>query len=107
AVAVKVTRGRAHSCLCITLFVKGHSGSESDVSKGAISIVAEKDARFGINRDINIGPAIVVEVEWGDGERIAIADSRDLRGFGNVLKVASTLIVEELVGTTRQSTRPT
>ncbi len=68
AVAVVVGDGRAHACLLAPVFVEGGARGDGDVGEGSIMIVAVENAGRAVAGDVNIGPAIFIEIERGDAE---------------------------------------
>ena len=62
AVAVVVADGHAHSGLLVAVLAVGASGHDGDIGEGSVVIVAEQNAGLGIDRDVNIRPAVVVEI---------------------------------------------
>src|SRR5439155_18327408 len=70
AVGVVVAGGSAHAGLFLAVFVVGATGLHGNVGEGAILVVAEQKTGCGITGDIDIGPAVVVEITGQRGERI-------------------------------------
>src|SRR5437763_5827033 len=62
AVTVVIGNSNAHPGLLVTIFAVGASGDHRNIGKGAVVIVAEQNAGLGIDRDVNVGRAVVVEI---------------------------------------------
>src|SRR5689334_20038613 len=62
SVAVIIPDSHSHTALLETMLVERNSSLGGDLGKSSVLIVPEKQARRGIARDIDIGPAISVEV---------------------------------------------
>ena len=60
----------------------------------------------GIVGDVDVGPAIIVEVADADTESVGAAHFGDARAFGHVRKRAVAIVVVEDVGVAVQSGRP-
>src|SRR4051794_32217271 len=60
-------------------------------------IVAIKDGRGGVAGDVDVGPAVFVVIESGDGETVVTVGSLDTRGFADVFELSVTEIAEERV----------
>src|SRR5579871_746655 len=60
-----------HASLFRTIFVVGHTGAPTNFSKCPIMVVVIKQAGRGITSDINIRPAITIEVSGQRGESVA------------------------------------
>ncbi len=61
-VAIVVGHGHAHSRLFVSILAVGASRHHSHVREGAIVIVAKQNTGLGVDGDVDVGPAIVVEV---------------------------------------------
>src|ERR1035441_3517161 len=70
AIAIVISHGYTHARLLMTVVIVGATGHYSDVCKRAVMVVLEEDAGFRIDRYIDVGPTIVIEVvrNWGDGK---------------------------------------
>ena len=85
AIAVVVGYGNTHASLLMAVVVVGAAGHYRDVGECAVVIVLEQDAWLRIDSDINVGPAVVVEVvgDRGDGiARTGLQNARLLRDIG-------------------------
>ena len=71
AIAIVVGDGDAHSGLFLTVLAVGDAGHDGNIGEGPIVVVAEENAWLGIARNIDVGPAIVIEVGGNRGDRVA------------------------------------
>ncbi len=62
AIAVVVADRDSHARLFVPVFAVGAAGNHRDIGEGAVVIVAEQNTRLGINRNVDVGPAVVVEI---------------------------------------------
>src|SRR5437762_8764657 len=62
AVHIVVSRGDFHARLRLAIGTEGASGFQRDVHKLAVLLVLVKRTRVGVIRNIDIGPAIVIEI---------------------------------------------
>ena len=72
-VAVVVCYGHTHACLCLAVEIVGHTGGNAALVKRAVATVAIKQTRCLITGDIEIGPAIVIEIGDNDAESVTSA----------------------------------
>ena len=70
SIAVIIRGSGAHAGLLASVLIEGDAGVCANVDKGTIMVVAIKDGGSGIAGDINIGPAIFIEVESRDRKAI-------------------------------------
>ena len=70
AVAVEVTDGDAHAGLGFAIGRVGDAAFDGFVLEGAVALVAIEGGGGGVVGDIDVGPAVVVEI--GDGYREAV-----------------------------------
>ena len=84
AVAIVVADGDAHARLRPAVLAVGAAGLEPDVGQRAVAVVAIERARARVVGDVEIDPAVVVEVEGADAEAVGAAGRRDPRGDGHV-----------------------
>ena len=62
AVAVVIADGHAHAGLLVAILAVGASRHHGDVGESAVVVVVEQDAGLGVHRDVNIRPAVVIEI---------------------------------------------
>ena len=62
AVAVVVSDAHAHSGLLVAILAVSASGHDRDVGESSVMIVAKKNAGLGVDGNINVRPAVVVEI---------------------------------------------
>ena len=66
AVEVVVADGQPHACLFVPVLVHRHATKQSFFGKRAVTVIHEEKTRRRVTGDIDVGPAVVVEV-GGDG----------------------------------------
>ena len=77
AVAIVITDCHAHAGLLVAIFAVGASGDDRDIGESAVVIVVEQNAGLRVDRDINVRPAVVVEIVGDRGDGIARAGLED------------------------------
>ncbi len=80
AVAVEVADGDAHAGLGLAVGGVGDAGLDGDVLEGAVLLVLVVGGGGGVVGDVDVGPAVVVEVGDGDAEAVG-ADGVENAGF--------------------------
>ena len=105
AVAVVVGDGNSHSGLLVAVLAVSASRHDGDVRESSIVIVVEQDAGFRVDCDVNIGPAVVIEIRRQCGDGIAWTGFEDARLFRNVGESAVAVVVEENIGIARETAR--
>jgi hypothetical protein len=81
AIAIVITDTDAHAGLFVTIFAVGASGYYGDVGEGAIVIVVIQNAGLRVDCNINIGPAVVIEIVGNCGNTISRAGLEDTSLF--------------------------
>ena len=97
SVIVVIGRGQAHSALFLSILSIGHAGGDSHVGEGAVMIVAVKDARRGVAGDVDVGPAVVVEIGRSRAETVVKSSQTDARRGGHIPESAIPFVVEQVV----------
>ena len=77
-----------------------------DVRKLSVFLVLIQSAGGGIVGDVNIGPAVVVEIGGQNAEAVGAVGAKDSRGFGNVGERAIAVVVIQNVLAALQAGRP-
>src|SRR5207302_8646362 len=98
SVAVIIGDRDTHSGLFVAVLTVRAAGDHRDIGKRAVVVVVEEDAGFGVHGDINIGPAVVVEIIGDGGDGIPRARLEDSRLCGDIGKGAVAIVAEEDVG---------
>src|SRR2546430_17095855 len=98
SVAVIIGDRDTHSGLFVAVLTVRAAGDHRDIGKRAVVVVVVEDAGFGVHGDINIGPAVVVEIIGDGGDGIPRARLEDSRLCGDIGKGAVAIVVEENVG---------
>src|ERR1035438_1412661 len=81
AVAVVIRHTHAHAGLLDAVLAVRAPRHYSDVCKRSIMVVVQQDASLGIDRNVNVGPSVVVEVVRHCGDRIARSRLENSRFF--------------------------
>ena len=103
AVAIVVGDADAHAGLLVAVFAVGDARDDSNIGERAVVIVAEQNARLRIDGDVDVGPAVVVEIVGDRGDRVARARLEDAGFFGDVGESAVAVVVIEDVGVAGQA----
>src|SRR5208282_3879090 len=105
AVTVVVGHSHTHSGLLMAILAIGATCDHGDIRERAVVIVVEEDARLRIDGDINIRPAIVVEVVGNGRDGIARAGLQDTGLFGGIGESSISVVVIKEVGVSRKTAR--
>ena len=105
AIAVVVGNSDAHAGLLMTAVAVGAIGHDGDIGKCAVMVVLKQDAGLGIDGDIDIRPAIVVEVIGDGSDGIARAGLENAGLLRNVGEGPIAIVVIEDVGVRRKTAR--
>ena len=97
AVAIVVADAHAHAGLRLAVLAVGAARADADVRERAVVVVAIERARVRVVGHVDVGPAVVVEVEGADAETVGAAGARDARLVGDVLERAVAVVVVEHV----------
>ena len=95
AVAVEVSDGHAHAGLGLAVGRVGDAGFDGDVFEGAVLLVLVEGGGGGVVGDVDVGPAVVVEVGDADTEAIGADGVEDAGFFADVGKGAISVVVVE------------
>ena len=87
AVAVHVLGVDAHAPLDLAGLVRGGAGRSADVLERAVPLVQEQEVGAAVVGDVEVGPAVAVEVGGDDAEPPAVA-AEDAGRLGRVLERA-------------------
>jgi len=95
AVHVVIGGGDAHASLRFAVGAESATGFERDVSEFSVVLVLIERAGGGVVGDVNVGPAIVVEIGGEDAEAVSAVGAEDSGGFGDVGESAVTVVVKQ------------
>ena len=105
AVAVVIGDSRSHAGLFAAIVIESCSCCHRNVSKCPVMIVAIKNAWRAVAGDEYVGPAILVEIERGDTERVMTVGTVDVGFGGDVFEGALALVVIQDIFRARQTAR--
>src|SRR5437588_10438882 len=105
AVAVVVGNGRSHARLLASVFVEGRARRDRDIGKRSVVIVAVENAGRAVAGDINIGPAVFVEIEGGHAVGVIIEDEDAGAGGSYIEERRTALRVRGKIPRPRQPAR--
>src|SRR5271169_4788342 len=105
AVAVVVGHGDTHSGLLVPVFTIGAAGHYGDIGEGAVMVVLEENAGFGVYGDVNVRPPVVVEIVRDGGDGVSRAGLENAGFLGNIGKGAVSIVVVEDVRIARKAAR--
>src|SRR5256885_5540447 len=103
AVAIVVGNRNAHAGLLMAVVAICAAGQNCDVRKCAVAIVLKKNAGLRIHGNINVRPAVIVEIVGDRGNGIAASRFQNAGFFGNVGKSAVAVIAIKNVGVAGQT----
>ncbi len=92
AIEIVIADSQTHAGLLDAIVIQGHAGFEADLAEGAVVTIAEHPTGRGIAGDIDIGPAVVIEVRRNRGQSVAAAHFPD-SGFGRNIRERAIAIV--------------
>src|ERR1700731_1480467 len=101
----EVIRGEAHTRLHGAFFVESYTGSFPNFREGAVVVVVVKKVCRSIACDINIRPAVVVEIRRQRRETITPRSFFDSGVFRNIRERAVAVIVVQRIYTHFESSR--
>src|SRR5262249_28948113 len=98
AVAIVIADRRSHARLLTAVFIKGCTCRDRHIGKGSIVIVAIEDGGSAVAGDVDIGPAVFVEVQCGYAERVVTIGASDVRLGGDILEGSvATIVIEDVL----------
>src|SRR5271165_4766892 len=93
AVAVVVGHADSHSGLLVSVIVVSAAGHDSGIGERAVVVVLEQHTGFGVHRDIDVRPPVVIEIVRDGGYRVTRAGLQNARLPGNIGKGAVSVVV--------------
>src|SRR5215831_13222767 len=105
AILVIVSRSSSHTGLLLPVIVEAGSRHYAHVRECTVSFVVVENARGGIACNVDVRPAVVVEIGYYGAERVAASDFCDAGLFRDVSESAISVIVVKSVGSGRQASR--
>ena len=105
AVAVVVRDGNAHTGLLVAILAVGAAGDHGDIGERAVVIVVKQNAGLGIDGDVNIRPAVVIEIVRDRGDGIARAGFQDAGFLRDIGESSVAVVVIENVGVAGETAR--
>src|SRR5581483_4870774 len=84
AIAIVVGHGRAHACLLASVFVEGGACDYRNVGESSIVVVAIENARRAVAGDVDVRPAVVIEIKRRDAEGIMSSSLLDARLLADI-----------------------
>src|SRR5690349_4448881 len=70
AVVVEIADAQSHAALFAAVLVESDPSLESALGEGSVVVVAEEQARRSIAGDIDVGPAVAIEIGGSGGQGI-------------------------------------
>src|SRR5262249_52767106 len=105
SVEIVVSGGDAHSSLRFAIGAESAAGFHGDVGEfSGLGILLER-ARGGIVGDVDVRPAIVIEVRGEDTKAVGTVGLEDAGGIGDVGKGAVAIVAIEDVFSTKKAWR--
>src|SRR3989441_4273970 len=105
AVEVVIGGGDAHAGLGLAVGREGAAGFDGDIGERAVPFVLIERAGLRVVGDVNVGPAVVVEIGGEDAEAESAVGLQDAGGFGDVGEGAVAVVVIEDVFAAGQAGR--
>src|SRR5216684_6417043 len=94
-IAIEIVIGGrdAHAGLGLAVGAEGTAGFEGDVGEGAVLFILIEGAGGGIVGDVDVGPAVVVEIGGEDAEAVGAVGPEDAGFFADVGESAVAVVV--------------
>src|SRR5262249_30152526 len=105
-ILVVVRDGNAHACLLLAVLVQSDTRDNTDVFEGPIFSVVVQEAVGRVASDVQVGVAIGVEIGCDDGEAIAAGACANSARRRDIIELAITPIVKQMVAAGGESARP-
>src|SRR5205807_902982 len=93
AISVEIADPETHSSLLAAILIQRNTAFQAALGEGAIAIVSEQQAGRRVARDVNIRPAVPVEIGGSRGERVIRLDRQDTGGLAHVSKRPVSVVV--------------
>ena len=106
AVEIVIGGGDAHAGLWLAVGAESAAGLDGDVGEGTVLFVLIKRAGGGIVGDVNVRPAVVIEIGGEHAEAKSAIGFQDAGFFADVGERAVTVVVIENVFSAVESRRP-
>src|SRR5262249_7968572 len=103
AVQVEIPDANSHSRLFVAIFVQSDAAFEADVFERAVVVIAEQEAWRGITGDVDIGPAVVIEIRGHGSHHVATLGLGDSRRPAYIAESTVSIVVIECSNAGRQS----
>src|SRR5690349_20077115 len=103
AVSVVIADARAHSSLLAAILIECGPRGDGYIGKGPVMVVAVQNAGRAVAGDVDIGPAVFIEIESRYAKRVVPVSLVDVSLGAQVLKTSVSAIVVEDVLRARQS----
>jgi len=107
AVEVIITDADAHASLLVAIVAEGHATENAFFAERAVVIVHEQQAGSGIASDVDIRPAILVEIGGDHGHAVALGKSGDAGLLADVSEAAITIVAIQGMMTGGKAARAT
>ena len=106
AVPVEITHSDAHAALLESVLVERDAGLGGVIGERAVAVIDEQDAGGGVASDVDVLPAIPVEVRSRSGEGIVFTHVANARGLADILESPVPAIAVQRDSAERESARP-
>src|SRR2546425_10566760 len=105
AVEIVIDSGDAHAGLGLAVGREGAAGLDGDVRERAVLFVLIERAGLRVVGDVDVGPAVVVEIGGENAEAEGAVGLQNTRGFGDIGEGAIAVVVIEDIFAARQAGR--
>ena len=107
AIGVVVADGEPHASLLLPILVERDSDLQTSLGERAIAIVAEQEAGRGVAGDVNIRPAVTIEIGGDGGERIIRRGCQNAGWLAHIDECSVSVVVVQTASLLRKSPGPT
>src|SRR5581483_5931573 len=98
--------GNAHARLRLAVRAVGHAGLDGDIGERAVVVVLVERCGGGVVGDVDVGPAVIVEIGCQHAEAVSPRRFQNAGLLGNITEHAGAVVVVEDVLAAGQAGRP-
>jgi hypothetical protein len=105
-VEIIIANADSHASLFLAIITERDAAQHALFAKRAIMVIHKQQAGRGIASDVDIRPAILIEVRGNNGHAIALSELRDACFLADIGKRAVTIVSVQGVSASWKATRP-
>ena len=105
AVGVEIADADTHAGLLLAILIQRHAALQTALGERAVVVVAEQQAGRRVARDVDIGPAVAIEIGGHGGQRVAGFTSENAGLLADIGECSVTVVVVQTAVLLRQPLR--